>query len=115
MLVGPKSQRNMPWRAGFVGQILYLDDDMQLAGLLVQRLSQMGHSMQACSNAPEALRIFNDNPALFDLVLTDMSMPGGSGLEFAQQVLRGRPDARVVIASGCEDPNWADFARALGV
>jgi DNA-binding NtrC family response regulator len=98
-----------------VARILYLDDDTQLAELLVERLAQMGHSMQTCSNAREALRVFNDSPEVFDLVLTDMSMPGGSGLEFAQQVLGVRPDARVVIASGCEDPNWADFARSVGV
>jgi len=115
MFVGRKSQRSMLSGGEFVGRILYLDDDRQLAGLLVRRLARMGHSMRACSNAPEALRVFNDNPGVFDLVLTDMSMPGGSGLEFAQEVLKGRPDARVVIASGCEDPNWADFARSVGV
>lgn len=98
-----------------MARILYLDDDMQLAGLLAQRLAQMGHSMQVYSDAPEALRAFNDSPQLFDLVLTDMSMPGGNGLEFAQQVLGRRPRARVVIASGCEDPNWAGFARSVGV
>ena len=96
-----------------MGRILYLDDDMQLAGLLARRLAQMGHSVQACSDASEALRVFNSS--VFDLVLTDMSMPGGSGLEFAQQVLKRRPEARVVIASGCEDPNWAGFARSVGV
>lgn len=51
----------------------------------------------------------------FDLVLTDMSMYGMSGLEFAQQILQIEPRARVVIATGCEDPNWADHARASGV
>jgi DNA-binding NtrC family response regulator len=99
----------------FVARILYLDDDKQLAELLEQRLAQTGHSMQTCSNSREALRVFNDSPEVFDLVLTDMSMPGGSGLEFAQEVLKGRPDTRVVIASGCEDPNWAGFARSAGV
>jgi CheY-like chemotaxis protein len=67
-----------------MGRILYLDDDVQLAELLVRRLEQLGHSMIACSESTEALRLFNDNPQQFDLVLTDMSMPGGSGLEFAQ-------------------------------
>jgi DNA-binding NtrC family response regulator len=98
-----------------VARILYLDDDTQLAELLVERLAQMGHSMQTCSNAREALRVFNDSPEVFDLVLTDMSMPGGSGLEFAQAVLKIRPAARVVIASGCENPNWAHFALSVGV
>ena len=98
-----------------MARILYLDDDKQLAELLERRLAQTGHSMQTCSNSREALRVFNDSPEVFDLVLTDMSMPGGSGLEFAQEVLKVRPDARVVIASGCEDPNWAGFARSVGV
>jgi DNA-binding NtrC family response regulator len=98
-----------------MGRILYLDDEVQLAELLAQRLERLGHSMLACSNATEALRVFNDNPHQFDLVVTDMSMPDGSGLEFAQAVLKIHSAARVIIASGCEDPNWADFARSAGV
>jgi DNA-binding NtrC family response regulator len=98
-----------------VGRILYLDDDVHLAELLAQRLERRGHSMIACSEPQQALRVFSATPDEFDLVLTDMSMPGGSGLEFAQAVLKFRPGVRVVIASGCEDPNWADFARSVGV
>jgi CheY-like chemotaxis protein len=98
-----------------MGRVLYLDDDVQLAELLVQRLGRLGHSMLACSDAAQALRVFNDNPQQFDLVLTDMSMPGCSGLEFAQALLAIHPTVRVIIASGCEDPNWADFARSVGV
>ena len=98
-----------------MGRILYLDDDEALAGLLVQRLARRGHSMVACNDAAEALRAFDDSPDAFDLILTDMSMPGTSGLEFAREVLRLRPAAKVGIASGCEDPNWADFARSVGV
>jgi DNA-binding NtrC family response regulator len=98
-----------------VGRILYLDDDVQLAGLLSHRLGRLGHSLLACSDATQALRAFNDSPGAFDLVLTDMSMPHTSGLEFAQEILKVNPAARVVIASGCEDPNWAPFALSVGV
>jgi DNA-binding NtrC family response regulator len=98
-----------------MSRILYLDDDLQLAGLLAERLERAGHSMVVCGEASRALQVFNDNPRQFDLVLTDMSMPGGNGLEFAQAVLKIDPEARVIIASGCEDPNWADFARSVGV
>jgi DNA-binding NtrC family response regulator len=98
-----------------VGRVLYLDDDVHLADLLGQRLERRGHSLLACSEAEQALRVFSEDPEAFDLVVTDMSMPGGSGLEFAQALLKLRPGVRVVIASGCEDPNWADFARSVGV
>jgi DNA-binding NtrC family response regulator len=98
-----------------VGRVLYLDDDVHLAALLVQLLGRRGHFMLACGEAQQALRVFSGGPDEFDLVLTDMSMPGGSGLEFAQAVLKIRPAARVVIASGCENPNWAHFALSVGV
>lgn len=98
-----------------MGRILYLDDDVELAGLLSQRLGRLGHSLLACSNATDALRAFSDTPRDFDLVLTDMSMPHTSGLEFAQDILKVNPAARVIIASGCEDPNWAPFALSVGV
>ena len=98
-----------------MGRILYLDDDAVLASLVAQQLARLGHSMLACSNATQALRAFNDSPDEFDLVLTDMSMPDTSGLEFAREVLSVKPNAHVVIASGCEDPNWAQSARSLGV
>jgi CheY-like chemotaxis protein len=98
-----------------VSRILYLDDDVCLAELIVRRLEKLGHTVLAYSDARQALSVFSDAAREFDLVVTDMSMPDGSGLEFAQALLKIRPDVRVVIASGCEDPNWADFARSVGV
>src|SRR3569833_2264932 len=98
-----------------MARILYLDDDVQLARLLGRWLEGAGHSLFACSDATQALREFNDHPRSLDLVVTDMSMPGGSGREFSQALLKIHPAARVIIASGCEEPNWADFARSVGV
>ena len=82
---------------------------------MTQWAQSLGHPMSSFTDPAEALAAFRDAPREFDLVLTNMSMPGGSGLEFAQQVLSIEPKAMVVIATGCEDPNWADYARASGV
>jgi len=98
-----------------MGRVLYLDDDEALATLLCHKLERMGHSMQTHTDATAALQAFKQDPNGFDLVLTDMSMPGTSGLEFAQEVLKVRPGACVIIATGCEDPNWAQVARSSGV
>jgi DNA-binding NtrC family response regulator len=98
-----------------VGRVLYLDDDESLTDLLCQRLERLGHSLVAYPEATRALQAFTLDPNGFDLVLTDMSMPGASGIEFAQDILKVRPGACVIIASGCEDPNWAQFARSVGV
>jgi two-component system, cell cycle sensor histidine kinase and response regulator CckA len=95
--------------------ILYLDDEQSLVFLVSHAVKRLGHSVSGFTNAPEALEAFREHPQNFDLVLTDMSMYGMSGLDFARQVLQIEPRAAVVIATGCEDPNWADHARACGV
>jgi two-component system cell cycle sensor histidine kinase/response regulator CckA len=98
-----------------MGHVLYLDDEQALVFLVASAVTRLGHRVSGFSSAPEALAAFREHPQDFDLVLTDMSMYGMSGLEFAQQVLQIEPRAAVVIATGCEDPNWADHARASGV
>lgn len=98
-----------------VARILCLDDDPLHIVLTTRWLTTLGHSTAAFSNAEEALAAFRASSAAFDLVLTDMSMHGMSGLEFAHQILSIRPRAKVVISSGSRDPNWGDFARTSGV
>jgi two-component system, cell cycle sensor histidine kinase and response regulator CckA len=98
-----------------MGHVLYLDDEQALVFLVSSAVTRLGHRVSGFTSAPEALEAFREHPQDFDLVLTDMSMYGMSGLEFAQEVLHIEPRAAVVIATGCEDPNWADYARASGV
>jgi CheY-like chemotaxis protein len=51
------------------------------------------------SNADEALRLFEEHPS-FDLLLTDVVMPGTSGPELVRQLIQRRPDLKVVYMSG---------------
>jgi DNA-binding NtrC family response regulator len=97
------------------GRILYLDDEQPLVFLMTRMLTHLGHEVSGFTSGKEAVEAFRSSPAEFDLVLTDMSMPHMSGLEFAQEILKIAPQARVVIATGCVDPNWAEHARSCGV
>jgi CheY-like chemotaxis protein len=96
-------------------RILYLDDEQPLVFLMTRMLTHLGHQVSGFTSGPEAIEAFRAGAGNFDLVLTDMSMPQMSGLEFAQEVLKIAPTAKVVIATGCVDPNWAEHARAQGV
>ncbi|MDB6087430.1 MAG: hypothetical protein JWN85_214 [Gammaproteobacteria bacterium] len=98
-----------------MARVLYLDDDKELVFLLSRALGKRGHAVTAFTDPAAALQAFGEQPHDFDLILTDMSMPGLSGLEFAQKILKIEPQADVIIASGCDDPNWANRARACGV
>ena len=96
-------------------RVLYLDDDAQLRFLLERALTARGHSITTANGAAMALEAYAKDPHRFDFVITDMSMFGMSGLEFAQEILKLNPAAEIIILSGCEDPNWADHARSCGV
>jgi DNA-binding NtrC family response regulator len=96
-------------------RILYLDDEEPLVFIVKRMLERLGHQVAGFTNADAALAAFRAESDAFHLVLTDMSMPGMSGIDFATAVLGVKPDARVVIASGYMDPRDADRAKAAGV
>ncbi len=62
----------------------------------------------------EALALFTEKPAQFDLVVTDLNMPGLSGTEFARRLLALRPDVRIILTTGYSATITADVARELG-
>jgi DNA-binding NtrC family response regulator len=97
-------------------RVLYVDDEPTLVFLITRALLKLGIAAQGFASAGEALAAFEREPQAFALVLTDLTMPGGmSGVELAQAVLAIRPDAAVVITSGCIDPAEAQRAAAAGV
>jgi len=67
------------------------------------------------TDAAVALQAFRANPGGFDVVVTDTSMPGLSGLDFVREILRVRLDIPVVMVSGYMQPDDLDSARRLGV
>ncbi len=96
-------------------RILYLDDEEPLVFIVKRMLKHLGHEPSCFSRADEALAAFSATPDEFDLVLTDMAMPGMSGVDFAAEIFKLRPQARVVIVTGYAEKKDADRALALGV
>ena len=98
-----------------MNSILYLDDEEPLAVLMKRMLEHIGHRVAAFTRAEDALTAFKAAPASFDLVMSDLSMPGMSGIEFAQSVRAVRPDALIVIVTGHVQEKDVARARAVGV
>lgn len=96
-------------------RILYLDDEEPLVFIVKRMLEYLGHQVSGFTSSEAALAAFTANPDGFDLVLSDLSMPGMSGIEFARAVLALRPKMKVAIASGFVDPKDETRARAVGV
>jgi CheY-like chemotaxis protein len=96
-------------------RILYLDDEESLVFLARRLLDRMGYQTSGYTEASEALAAFRSCPANYDLFITDLSMPGISGMDVAQEVLRINPNAMVVLASGYVRPQDVARARAIGI
>ena len=93
--------------------VLVVDDD-RLVGRTLARLLRE-HDVTVVGSAPEALALV-DGGAVFDAILTDVMMPGVSGIELYEQLARTRPDAaaRVVfVTGGAFTPGAADFLAGV--
>ena len=77
-----------------------MEDNEQVGQFAQSLLCEVGHLATRASNADEALRILEKRHAHFDLVFTDVVMPGMDGVALAREI-RGRwPDLPVVLTSG---------------
>lgn len=78
--------------------ILVVDDDRTVRELVTSVLSRGGYEVMVAADAREALRILQDHSP--DLLLTDIVMPGMSGLVLAARAHHDRPELRVMFMSG---------------
>jgi PAS domain S-box-containing protein len=104
-----------PPATGSGQRILYLDDEDALVLLARRLLERLGYQVFGYTSAAEALAAFEAAPDQFDLVLSDLSMPGITGLDVARRVLEIRPDIPVLLASGYVRTEDVELARAMGV
>lgn len=80
--------------------LLLVDDEEAILKLCVRVLRNSGYTVTAKNDSKQAFEFFKSNPDLFDLVITDMTMPGMVGSELASEILKIRPDIPVIICSG---------------
>jgi len=96
-------------------RILYVDDDDALVMLVTRLLARRGYAVDGFTRADEALAALRAAPRDYDLVITDLNMPGVSGLELAREVLRREPAQAVAVVSGYITEGLRDEAARLGV
>jgi DNA-binding NtrC family response regulator len=96
--------------------VLVVDDEPSILLLLERVLVRLGYRVTAVGRATEALEAFRLNPHDFDLVLTDLNMPGLDGIALAGEVHRVRPETPIVLMTGIGlDISQVGLAAAHGV
>ena len=94
-----------------MAQVIVAEDNQALQLLFAKILRHAGHDVHLADNGEQALRLFLRHP--IDVVVTDLQMPRGDGIELIG-ALRGLfPDASIVAISG-QGPEKMELARTEG-
>jgi PAS domain S-box-containing protein len=100
---------------GGTEHILFIDDEENLAELGKAMLEKLGYKVTAMTDSAEALRVYCENPSRFDLVITDQTMPGLSGISLARELLKVRPDMPIILCTGHSETVNQESIKAAGI
>ena len=102
----PRSSISRPLR------VMVVDDEEAVAGVTRSILEAYGHTVTAITDPYQALKELRGNPTAYDVVVTDYSMPGLTGLDMVDAVRDVAPRAGIVLSSGY---NLSDRRLSKGV
>ena len=87
-------------------KVMVVDDEPILATLLARFAQGGGFEVTVAHDGLEAWELFRGEPEVWDLIITDIRMPGLDGVALAQRVRADRDDLPVVLISG--HGQWPD-------
>ncbi len=94
------------------GRILVVEDRDSLRKLLDRALRQEGYQVESAADASDGIRLLREQP--FDLVLTDLKLPSGSGIEVLEASREAQPHVPVVVLTAYGTVHTAVEAMKLG-
>jgi PAS domain S-box-containing protein len=107
----PSRQAPLP---GGKESILMIDDEPALADIGTQRLQKLGYTVRTCTDSVAALDLYRENPAAFDLVITDMAMPRMTGDRLIAEMIQISPGVKTIICTGYSDKIDPEKAGRIG-
>jgi len=95
--------------------ILFVDDETVLVEMGQEMLRALGYQVTGIRNSLEALDTFQKNPSLFDLIITDMTMPQMTGTVLSRHLLQIRSDMPIILCTGYSEIITEEEAKKLGI
>jgi signal transduction histidine kinase/CheY-like chemotaxis protein len=105
----------IPFEAARRASILLVDDEQTIVEITCEVLESLGYAALGVSDPEEALALFRRDPARFDLVITDLTMPRLGGDALAARMLELRSDLPVVLVTGYREAMTREKVRSLGI
>ena len=95
--------------------ILFVDDEFPIAKMGSRIIKRLGYLVTTRTSSIEALELFRVKPDVFDLVITDMTMPNLTGDKFAVELMKIRPDIPVILCTGYSKKISDETALEIGI
>ncbi|MCD4722023.1 MAG: PAS domain S-box protein [Desulfobacula sp.] len=96
-------------------QIMLVDDETDILDTLQEILEKEGYKVAIFKDGLSALHAFTKNPGIFDLVITDMTMPQMTGEELSAKILKLRKDMPIILCTGYHENFTKDMACEIGI
>ncbi len=96
-------------------KILLVDDEGNLVEMIQMMLEKLGYEVHAFTNGVDALYEFKRIPDSFDLVVTDLTMPGMAGDLFSEEILKIRPSMPIILCTGFSNKITEERALKIGI
>ncbi|MCP3933648.1 MAG: response regulator, partial [Bacteroidetes bacterium] len=100
---------------GGTERILLVDDEDAIVFMEKQMLERLGYSVVSRTSSVESLEAFRANPEIFDLVITDMSMPNMTGDRLASELVKILPDIPILLCTGFSEKMPEEKAEAMSI
>ena len=95
--------------------ILLIDDEESIVQMETSLLENLGYKVTAVTSSDEALMTFENHPDIFDLTISDMTMPHMTGADLARKFLTIRPDMPFILCTGFSEMINEEKAREIGI
>jgi CheY-like chemotaxis protein len=95
--------------------ILVVDDEPAVLEMTKTMLERIGYGVTASADSSIALKVFTENPKGFDLIITDQTMPGMTGIALAKEILSIRKDIPIILYSGYSGAVSPEKAKEVGI
>lgn len=96
-------------------RVLLIDDEEILADMGKDMLERLGYHVTACYNSAQALELFKNDPKNFDLVITDQTMPGMTGVDLACKMLAIQATIPIILCTGYSNLIDDESTKDLGI
>ncbi len=97
------------------GTILLVDDESSILSATQEALKRKGFEVDAASEGDQALELFKSEPGKYDYLVTDLSMPGISGSEMAQEIRKSGSDLPIILSTGHIEFDDKEKYTSMGV